>query len=492
MATKTRFVGYPSAVIYEESDGKKPIQHCIWGDWLYLKEGRKGDYREVHVRNKDGWMHKDDIQKDRLLTVIILDVGQAEGCLVITPDDKHMLIDTGEGYNMKNFLNWKYGRFKRPFKFDCAVISHPDKDHYGGLNRVLDIENLTFRRIYHNGIVERTGKDRLGPRTTSGRPRYLTDIIHSSNDLRQFLSDQSRWRGKQYPEMFNKAMDKGKCSDFRMLSIDDGYMPGYGPGKKLTVQVLGPVVERGPRNQRRLRWFGSVGKTKNGHSIVLRVQYRDVSLMLGGDLNIPSENFLLSHYTGLDAPAKSVEDHQTLVEAAREVFQVDIAKCCHHGSSDFSTTYLEATHPIATVISSGDNEPHFHPRADSLGSIGLYSRGTRPLIFSTELARSAKESVKHPYVLQEKLINLAGEIDEAPDKTAKDRKRKASLQNRFDKLVKSIERSVAVFGAINIRTDGHKVVIAQKLERPRSKAKKWDIYCLEPRGKGPLRYISKH
>jgi len=125
MATRTRFVGYPDAVVYEKSDGKKPIQHCIWGDWLYLKDGRRGDYREVHVRNKDGWMHKDDIQKERLLTLIFVDIGQGDGCLMITPDDEHILIDAGEGENMKNFLNWKYARFKKPFKFECAIISHP-------------------------------------------------------------------------------------------------------------------------------------------------------------------------------------------------------------------------------------------------------------------------------------------------------------------------------------------------------------------------------
>jgi len=34
--------------------------------------------------------------------------------------------------------------------------------------------------------------------------------------------------------------------------------------------------------------------------------------------------------------------------------------------------------------------------------------------------------------------------------------------------------------------------MAQKLERPRSKSKKWDIYQLEPSGNGPLVYLSKY
>jgi hypothetical protein len=277
-----------------------------------------------------------------------------------------------------------------------------------------------------------------------------------------------------------------------MLSVQDGYMPGYGLERDLRLQILGPVVELDENDTPRLRWFGNVGKTKNGHSVVIRAQYRNVSLMLGGDLNIPAENLLLSHHTGLEAPPVSIEDHHTLLEAARKIFQVDIAKSCHHGSSDVSTIYLAATNPIATVISSGDNEPYSHPRADTLGMIGLYSRGSRPLIFSTELARSAAEAINHPHVLRNRLKELQQGIDKAPTETATDRRQKERLIKQFDKLVGSINRSIAVYGAINVRTDGHKVVIAQKLERPRSLKQKWDIYRLEPQGNGPLRFLSEH
>lgn len=214
---------------------------------------------------------------------------------------------------------------------------------------------------------------------------------------------------------------------------------------------------------------------------------------MGGDLNIPSEELLLAHHTGLPVPPRSLEETGLLIEAARRVFQVDVAKSCHHGSADFSSLFMEALHPLATVISSGDDEPHAHPRSDTLGAIGRHSRGERPLIFSTELARSAPEAVKRPYALRRELKELAAQIDAAPTATAADRRRKEQLQAQFEKLVNRLERSVAVYGAINLRTDGHKVLFAQKLERPRSARTKWDLYCLEPQGEGgPLRYVSKH
>lgn len=134
---------------------------------------------------------------------------------------------------------------------------------------------------------------------------------------------------------------------------------------------------------------------------------------------------------------------EAIIEA-RKVLEVDIAKSCHHGSADFSSEFLDAVNPIATIVSSGDEEPHCHPRPDTLGTIGKHSRGERSLIFSTELARSSKEFVE--------LENISP--------------------------TKQRERAVTVYGMINVRTDGEKVIIAQKLEQAAA-SRNWDIHKLE-------------
>ena len=46
----TRFAGYASPKVYQNPDGTKAIQQLLWGDWLRLKAGVSGDYREVHAR----------------------------------------------------------------------------------------------------------------------------------------------------------------------------------------------------------------------------------------------------------------------------------------------------------------------------------------------------------------------------------------------------------------------------------------------------------
>ena len=293
--------------------------------------------------------------------------------------------------------------------------------------------------------------------------------------------------------MLKQALDCGRVGDIRMLCEEDKHLPDYGPGQDasgVTIEVLGPVVEPDAAGNARLRWFGDlggIGPTKNGHSVVLRLRYGNVSLLLGGDLNIPSEKLLLKHHTGgMAVPPKTDEDRRLLVEAARKVFRVDVAKSCHHGSADFSELFLDAVNPIATVISSGDEEPHAHPRADSLGTIGRFSRGARPLIFGTELSRSASEAVKNPNVVRDRFRQAQQKIQDAKTDAARQK-----AVDAFERLVQTIQRSIGTYGAVNVRTDGQRVVIAYKIETVTRKDKMWDIYKLEPEG-GVLTFKSKH
>jgi beta-lactamase superfamily II metal-dependent hydrolase len=482
-------------VLYEEpvpgkKIGKKPRQHVLWGDWLKLTGNQQPGWVEVFGRKTRGWIHQGFIQPESLLRITFVDIGQGDGCLVSTPDDKHFLVDAGEGDNMFRFLRWKFGRFAKPFRFEAAIISHPDADHYQGFDKVFDEPKVSFGTVYHNGIVERKAASTtqmLGRTALDGGQRFLIDVVRDHASLVNLLSQPDKIAGKQYPTMLKKALDAGRVQEFRTLSAADKHLPGFGPEAPLQIQVLGPVVEPDAAGKLRLRWFGDVGKTKNGHSIVLRLKYRNVSILLGGDANIPSELRLLAHHTGLPAPPADGQEDQFLL-AARHVFESDVAKACHHGSADFTDLFLRAVNPIATVISSGDDEPYSHPRADSLGAVGRHSRGTRPLIFSTELARSPKETIKHPFVLRQELRKLEEAVENAPTPEAKEKAR-AKL-NRFHTEV--LDRSVAVYGAINVCTDGTRVVIAQKIERPRGPDRKWDFYTLEPDQNGELRFVSKH
>ena len=142
--------------------------------------------------------------------------------------------------------------------------------------------------------------------------------------------------------------------------------------------------------------------------------------------------------------------------------RVDIAKACHHGSNHFDYSFIEAINAAGTIISSGDDESYSHPRPDAIGTFGKCGYGLKPLIFSTELARSNKEITKNVLLTLsrkiEKISNLSQEI-----KTTTDNLIKEKLQKQLAKLNKETNTFLTKYGMINLRTDGDKNDYSSKI-----------------------------
>ncbi len=497
------YIGYPYAIMYEtkgsagSTKGKKALNQLLWGDWARVRKV-DANWIDIRSRGRNGWVRKNNLQTDRLLEVNFVDIGQGDGCHIQTLQDKAIVIDAGEGDNMYRFLRWRFGRFARKFTFESFVISHPDKDHYFGFGPFLENEKVHVKTIYHNTIVEQVsaGKSTLGAEKKIGRTKYLTGLVQDMNELKKITSSAARRGRRLYPNMLKTAIESERVTDIiGLLASADWrtprYLPGYGPqdNRGMTLKILGPIPQELSPGKLGLPKIGNTGVTKNGHSVVLLLEIGNIKMLLGGDLNEPSQEYLLEHYTGLDPHPKSPSEMETLVSEGRKHFEVDVAKACHHGSAHVAPSFLQSTNPLATVISSGDNEPHSHPRPDTLGIIGKYSRSDRPLIFSTELARSGNESIKHPNLVRRELrkkIEKETAILNAPSATES---QKNDANERLDKHLSIIERSVANYGMINVRTDGDRMIIAQRLERQRSKSKRWDIYQFESDNRGRVHYV---
>lgn len=473
ISNKHGFAIFPSVKILNlitGKDGKKElkwVKHLIFGDWIGLNLGADSQpvyevhnnkqYLSVRGRNCSGLIEPHQIQADRILELNFVDVGQGDGCHVVTPENQHYIIDAGASDNMFRYLKWRFnlskeGNFPPPMD---VIISHSDEDHYAGFSKIFEHtkegrKTFNIKKVYHNGMVEKSGThpSTLGTLITDQNKSYITDLCRSEADFQARSTSQSPKNG-QYIKMLKKTTAE-------KIGIWAG-LPDLGTDST-EMKILGPVTNTIEAKPALPVFDSNKGRTKNGHSIILKLTLGKVKMLLGGDLNEPAEDHLMQFYTGADLPAlrkalKSADPIQrqnapnairAAVLQARTVFQTDIAKSCHHGSSDFTSEFMDALNPIATVISSGDEEPHCHPRPDTLGTIGKYSRGLRSLIFSTELARSTPEFLK-------KSKNAA---------TA------ASITK---------ERLVTVYGMINVRTDGEKIIIAQKLEAPADRGA-WDIH----------------
>ena len=515
---QARYAAGPVTTVYKDENGKKSNKKLIqllWGDLVDLREEPPGNYVKVRVRIDegtkmyDGWMKKSQIQEEPVLEVTFVDIGQGDGCLMILPDKdkpdfkrRAMVIDAGEKDSMMRYVRYRfmYPSAKRPKVIHAGIVSHPDQDHYKGFKPIFRQAGISFKTLFHNGLVERKGDSVLGA-STGTNPKLFTHLIKSKSQLKTLLDKDAQITGrKNYPDMLREGLEADKFGAFRMLSREDGHMPGFKPGDEVEIEVLGPVVEKTSQGKMALRDFGNTGFTKNGHSVVLRLTYGNVRMLLGGDLNIPSEKLLLGTIMGKPVPEKKTEFTKYIKEA-RKSLEVDVAKSCHHGSADFSSLFLSAVNPIVTVISSGDDEPHSHPRAETLGAIGVTSRGERPLIYSTELARSARDAIRDPNRERKQIkdahtavLKAVDAVDKATtaNERAAAKKKKTAASKAFRKLVDdTINRTVQVYGAIYVRTDGKDVVVAQRIERS-SAGKQWDYSELHPDAKGELQFKSKY
>lgn len=499
MPKNIRFAGYPSAFVFPEPNKHSEwINHLLWGEWVEIleKDGvpiEEGDFVKVNVRGRnDGWMQKGDrnLQSNKLVEIYFVDIGQGDGCLVISPlptdaggepKDRAILIDAGQNDNMLRFINWKFRTANAknpPFNFDDVIISHGDQDHYGGFQAILENQRFEFKNVYHNGLVERAIGNSLGTHEKINNIMYQTEVVSTPQELDVIISNPSSIGKRKYPKLLKTAV--GRNAVVKMLSCQDKFLPGYGNvgnASGVKIEVLAPFTQTNGTDPRLLlpRFKSNDGKTKNGHSIVLRLVFGNVKILLGGDLNVPAEDYLLEcHTTNKTLKNATPEQLVELITEARDTFGSDVAKACHHGSGDFSTTFLQAVNAAATVISSGDDEPHGHPRPNTLGALGKYGRGKFPLIFSTELARSAREKIKRPSEIRAEIEELLSKFAEADTPQELDK-----LNERKDALYLKLGRTIETYGMINVRTDGEKVIIAQRLEQKADRGM-WDIHCLEP------------
>ena len=214
-----KFVGLGNVHLRDINDRKKKAKQVLWGDWLNVEEETDDGWAKVKWGGKRYWVRQSDYRGERPLEVVFVDVGQGDGCVLITPDlppkEKVVIIDAGQANNMYRFLAWRFGKLKTEFNFHAAVITHPDSDHYSGFRSFLKQKLFSFHRLYHNGIGERKGKDRLGPSDRSGR--YLVDLVATDKQARELYGDSKTHGGFPYPKLMHAALTNGRVGAVEML-----------------------------------------------------------------------------------------------------------------------------------------------------------------------------------------------------------------------------------------------------------------------------------
>jgi len=236
------------------------------------------------------------------LKVHCVDVGQGDCILIQAPDGRNMLVDAGGEDSAESVVRYLVRNGVN--RIDTLVITHPHMDHIGGLAKVL--EQFGVARILDAGCP------------------------HGSQTYQNVLS-----------AIESRKIDYQLATPTAELQV----------GKEVDVEILWPPTGYSPAGESGL----------NNGSVVMRVDYGDVSVLLAGDVQREAEGRLLASHRNLRAT---------------------ILKVAHHGSEDStSNEFLQVVKPAYAVISVGAGNPYGQPARVTLRR--LAAAGAR--VFRTDV-----------------------------------------------------------------------------------------------------------
>ncbi|HVH20325.1 MAG TPA: MBL fold metallo-hydrolase [Myxococcota bacterium] len=489
-------VSVPSTDLFTAPGVGKRILSLLWGDRVQT-QGATGAHMKVQARGKTGFVKKADLGGESLLELYFIDVGQGDGVLIRTPDHRHVLVDGGfkrrsqpGGKNAADFVDWKFVKDygQSTIALDAVIASHNDADHFGGLwdltssdpdaRRELDATAIEVEAFYHAGLSwwkkQPSGRT-LGAQVATPAGPMWVDLLEGRAEAQQAVAPGGSGKklAGEWAKLFEAILSTKKASgaptSIARLSHKLGHVPGFAPAAgKASIKVLAPFEHKHGGKPALRKFTGGDSKNTNGQSVLLRVDYGRARIILTGDLNRASQAGLLSDWTG-----------------ALQELECDVAKACHHGSDDVSYRFLQAMRPAVTVISSGDNEGHDHPRpgivaaSATTGFLSIQNDAiVTPLVYSTEIARSVSLGVPIELAIPGNPAALKGTAFR-DSKLSYEETKAGDLnpRTRSKKIGDTLVVAGLVYGLVNVRSDGDRILCATMNEKDYS----WNIKELRSR-----------
>jgi competence protein ComEC len=222
----------------------------------------------------------------RSLVIHFIDVGLGDSIFLELPSGENMLIDVGSPSAGPKVVQYLKSLGVR--KIDRLLLTHPDDDHIGGIFGLFPA--FEIRNIYDNGM---------------------------SNFSSNIFSDYS-------------ALVRRDLSKYHILQEGESFLIG-----DITIKVLSPFLP-------------PAGNT-NSDSIVLRLGYKDISILLTADMGELGEKRLLS--SGIDLKST-------------------VLKVSHHGENDASSAeFLKNVNPETAIISVSRVNKYARPHREVLKRI---------------------------------------------------------------------------------------------------------------------------
>ena len=202
------------------------------------------------------------VATDAALEIVFLDIGQGDATFITFPDGTQMLVDCAVDARILEAL----GRVM-PFydkTIDYVLITHPDKDHYGGCIDVFDRFDV--------GDIIYTGKEK-----ENVFYHAFLDAVHEEDEEYTKIEREREWKFGSASALF--------------LYPDHDVVGGE--------------------------------ESSNDTSIVLKISYAGTAVLLTGDAEVPLEKKLIEEYGNeLDVDILKVGHHGASTASSEEFLNV--------------------------------------------------------------------------------------------------------------------------------------------------------------------------
>ncbi|MCX2742763.1 hypothetical protein OO013_02735 [Mangrovivirga sp. M17] len=436
---KYAFATFPSVKLYRYSDSDEWRNHLLFGDMINIIDTEiTNDRVRVRCRNNAGWVKVEDIQKNRVLEMNFIDGGEGDGCHIITPDNKNILVDAGNSANMNHYLFWRFDLYRKEKLQNAfsAVVTRNDRDYFGGFKHIFNNEELPFDNLYFNGFLAKKGNE---------------DGFEFVADQHK-LSDRIKTEGTSLIKIFRNALEHNKNLKFYPINNKTEFLNGYDSentinDEKFNIQILSPLADNSMRLNQAIR---------------LKITYGNAQILLGGESDKEDSQEFIDYYSDSDKSS---------------CLKADVVSAGPLNKKLFDKSLIEAADSRVIIFSTGGDESNFNSVDDITESLGEKIKDLNIPVVTTDLAHAKaefnKEKKKYIFDRLEKIKQVDDEIENEENKD-----KLKTLEAIKIKARKEIDSMITKYGMINLRTDGERLVIARELDEP-EKDTKWKIYSLE-------------
>lgn len=257
---------------------------------------------------------------DHRLHIVFCNVGQGDGIFIITPANKHILLDGGPNDEILSCLSRHMPFWERTI--DVMILSHPHADHLNGLIPVL--ERYTVRYFATEPLANKT----------AGYDALLREIKKQKVKSKDIL-----------------AGDR--------IRIEKG----------ITIDILGPSEEFLKRTSPK----GTIGESSEFGSLIQLLSYGDFDVLLDGDSQVTG----MKQAAQGDALRKRIEVLQVPHHGSKYGLDESLIKAINPKLAVISVGKNNYGHPAPKIITLLQNEKVKYLRTDVDGEIEIISDGKK-------------------------------------------------------------------------------------------------------------------